>query len=225
MPAPEEKLTTTVVIEMEGGWIYVKIAEPEAEPNRTELLLRLTIDQWFNAHPQLVIDKAQAITDHGVMQGIHVWYHVNDRQPEPTTPMPPQQPIPLTIEVRAEILKQISKEHVEAVVDEAIEIWRSQQDVHGTMFVISPRRIAVILDKQANRGAVVAIELIYPGIEDAIKTKVQTWLKAPSNRFLVVQIAGSWFLFHQTETQRGKVVDPSFLRSNMNYDTGPRPTE
>jgi hypothetical protein len=195
MPSPDERISTTVVMEMEPGWIYVKIAEPEAEPNRTESLLRLTIDHWFSAHPQFVIDKAEGITDHGVMLGIHVWYHVNDRQPQPTTPMPPQQPIPLTIEVRTEILKQIPKEHLEAVVDEAIEIWRSHQDAHGTMFVISPRRIAVILDKQANRGAVVPIELIYPGIEDAIKTKVQTWLKAPSTRFLVVHVVGSGSVF------------------------------
>jgi hypothetical protein len=195
MPSPDERISTTVVMEMEPGWIYVKIAEPEAEPNRTESLLRLTIDHWFSAHPQFVIDKAEGITDHGVMLGIHVWYHVNDRQPQPTTPMPPQQPIPLTIEVRTEILKQIPKEHLEAVVDEAIEIWRSHQDAHGTMFVISPRRIAVILDKQTNRGAVVPIELIYPGIEDAIKTKVQTWLKAPSTRFLVVHVVGSGSVF------------------------------
>ena len=116
-------------------------------------------------------------------------------------------------------------EHIEAVVDEAIEIWRSHQDGHGTMVVINPRRIAVILDKQAIRGAVVPVELIYPAIDDATRTKVQSWLKAPSTRFHVVQIAGSWFLPHQTEAQRSKVVEPNFLRTNMTYDTGPPPRE
>jgi nitrogen regulatory protein PII len=224
MPSPEERSATTVVMEMEPGRIYVKIVEPKPEPNRIEMLLRLTIEQWSNAHPQLVIDKAEAVTDHGVMQGIHVWYHVNDRQLQPTSPTPPQQPISLTIEVRNEILRKIPKEHIEAIVDEAIEIWRSQQHGHGTIFVINPRRIAVVLDKQANRGAVVPVELIYPAIEDATRTKVQSWLEAPPTRFLVVQIAGSWFLFHQTEAQRSKIVDPPFLGSNMTYDTEPPPT-
>jgi hypothetical protein len=212
-------------MEMEPGWIYVKIAEPEAEPTRTEVLLRLTIDQWFSAHPQFVIDKAQAITNHGVMQGIHVWYHVNDRQPEPVSPERPQQVISLAVEVHVQVFRQLPMEHIEAVVDEAIQIWRPHQDGHGTMIVISPRRIAVVLDKQANRGAVVLVDLVYPAIEDATRTKVQSWLEAPPSRFLVVQIAGSWFEFHQTETQRSKVVEPPFLRSNMTYDTGPRPKE
>lgn len=225
MPSPEDRNATTVVMEMEPGWIYVKIAEPEAEPKRTELLLRLTIDHWFSAHPQLVIDKAQAITDHGVMQGIHVWYHVDDCQPRPTTPIPSQQPISLNIEVRTEVLKQIPREHIEAVVDEAIAIWRSQQDGNGTMVVINPRRIAVVLDRPANRGAVIPIELIYPAIDDATKSNVQAWLEAPPTRFLVVPIAGSWFGFHETETQKSEVVEPPFRHSNMNYDTGPRPTE
>ena len=170
MPSPEETNATTVVMEMEPGWIYVKIAEPKPEPDRIEMLLRLTIEQWFNAHPQFVIDKAQAITDHGVMQGIHVWYHVNDRQPEPVSPERPQQVISLAVEVHIQVFRQLPMEHIEAVVDEAIEIWRSHQDGHGTMVVISPRRIAVVLDKQANRGAVVPVELIYPAIEDATKT-------------------------------------------------------
>jgi hypothetical protein len=179
----------------------------------------------FTVHPQFVIDKAEAVTDQGVMQGIHVWYHVNDRQPQPTNPMTPQQPLSLAVEVHIQVFRQLPMKHIEAVVDEAIEIWRSHQDGHGTIFVINPRRIAVILDKQANRGAVVPVELIYPGIEDAAKTRVQTWLEAPPTRFLVVQIVESSSVIQQTETQRSKVVEPPFLSTNMTYDTGPRPKE
>jgi hypothetical protein len=225
MPSPDERSATTVVMEMEPGWIYVKIAEPKPEPDRIEVLLRLTIEQWFNAHPQFVIDKAEAVTDHGVMQGIHVWYHVNDRQPEQVSPERPQQVISLAVEVHIQVFRQLPMEHIEAVVDEAIKIWRSNQDGHGTMIVISPRRIAVILDKQANRGAVVPVELIYPAIEDATRSRVQSWLEAPTTRLQVVQIAGSWFVQQQTATHRSKVVEPNFLSTNMTYDAGPRPKE
>ena len=82
MSSPDERNATTVVIEMAPGWIYVKIVEPKPEPDRIELLLGLTIEQWFNAHPQFVIDKTQAVTEHGILQGINVWYHVDDRQPD-----------------------------------------------------------------------------------------------------------------------------------------------
>ena len=182
MPSPEDKNATTVVIEMEPGLIYVMIAEPKPEPNRIEPLLRLTIEHWFNAHPQFVIDKAQAITDHGVMQGIHVWYHVNDRQPEPVNPERPQQAFSLAVEVHKQVFNQLPREHVEAVVEEALQIWRSHQQGYGTMFVINPRRIAVVLDKQANRGAVVPVEFIYPAIDDATRVRVVTWLEAPPTR-------------------------------------------
>lgn len=69
---------TTVVIEMEPGWVYVKIADPKPAQDRIDFFLRRTIDDWFNARPTFVIDKAEAITNHGEMLGIHVWFHEAD---------------------------------------------------------------------------------------------------------------------------------------------------
>jgi hypothetical protein len=220
MPSPDEGIANTVVIEMAPGWIYVKIVEPKPEPDRIELLLRLTIKQWFNAHPQFVIDKKLALTEHGILHGINVWYHVGDRQPEPVNPEPPQQPF--AMELHNQIRQHLPKEHIEAIVDEAIQIWRSHQDAYGTMVVITPRRIAVILDKQANRGAVVPLDFIYPTIEDAARARIHTWLEAPSTRLHAIQIPGSWFLPHKNETQ-SKVVEPSLVPTNMTYDPGSPP--
>jgi hypothetical protein len=219
MPAPDEGIATTVVIEMEPGWIVVKIVEPKPEPDRIELLLGLTIEQWFNAHPQFVIDKTQSLAEHGTLQGINVWYHVGDGQREPVKPEPPQQPFSLAIKLHNQIRQQLPKEHIEAIVDEAMQIWRSHQDGFGTIVVITPRRIAVILDKQANRGAVVPLDFIYPTIEDAARARIHTWLEAPSTRLHVIQIPGSWFKPYKNEIQ-SKVVEPSFIPTNMTYDPG-----
>jgi hypothetical protein len=220
MPSPDEGIANTVVIEMAPGWIYVKIVEPKPEPDRIELLLRLTIKQWFNAHPQFVIDKKLALTEHGILHGINVWYHVGDRQPEPVNPEPPQQPF--AMELHNQIRQQLPMEHIEAIVDEALQTWRSHQDGHGTMVVITPRRIAVILDKQANRGAVVPVDFIYPAIEDATRASIQTWLEAPSTRVHLIQIPGSWFMPHKNETL-SKIVQPSVIPTNMIYDPGSPP--
>ena len=225
MPSPDERIATTVVIEMKPGWIYVKIAEPKPEPERIELLLRLTIDQWFNTYPQYAIDKTQSVTDQGTLQGVHVWYHVNNRQSKPVNPELPKQPIALTVQVSNQVFQQVPKEHIEAVVDEAIQIWRSHQDWHGTLVVINPQGIAVILEKQVNRGAVLPVELVYPALEDATRKTVQTWLEAPPTRRHVILIDGSWFMPQKTESRRSKVVEPSILSTNMTYDTGPRPKE
>jgi hypothetical protein len=187
---------TIVVIEMEPGLVYVKVMDPKPAPDRIEFCLRRTIDEWFNAHPQFVIHRAQAVADHGEMQGIHVWYHAKDQQPQPTNPKPQQPPTSLNIEVHNQILQQLPKEYIEAVVEDAIGIWRSQQDRQDTLVAINPRRIAVILDKQANRGAVLPVELIENVMDASMRTGLQTWLESPPTRFFVIQLPGSWFARH-----------------------------
>jgi hypothetical protein len=43
MPSPEDRNSTTVVIELEPGWIYVKIAEPKPKLDLIERLFRFGI--------------------------------------------------------------------------------------------------------------------------------------------------------------------------------------
>jgi hypothetical protein len=218
MPSPDEKNANTVVIDMARGWIYVKIVEPKPEPDRIERLLGLTIEQWFNAHPQFVIDKTVGLTEHGTLHGINVWYHVDDRQHVPVNPEPPQQVSSLAIEVHHQIREQLPTEHIEALIDEAMKMCRSHQDGSGTTFVISPRRIAVVLDKQANRGAVLPVDFIYPTFGDASRATVLTWLEAPPSRLHVIQIAESWFMPGDVESRKIKIIEPAFMRTKMTYD-------
>ena len=104
MPSPPENKVTTVVIEMEPGSVFFKIIDPKPAPDQIEFYVRRTIDDWFSAHPQFVIDRTQALIDQGEMQGIHVWYHAKDQQPQPTNPKPQQPPTSLNIEVHNQIL-------------------------------------------------------------------------------------------------------------------------
>ncbi len=99
MPSSPENKVTIVVIEMEPGSVFVKIIDPKPAPDQIEFYVRRTIDDWFSAHPQFVIDRTQALIDQGAMQGIQVWYHANDHKPQPTNPKPQQQPTSLNIEV------------------------------------------------------------------------------------------------------------------------------
>ena len=151
--------------------------------------------------------------------------HVDDRQPVPVNPQPRQQASSFAIELHDQIRQQLPMEHIEAVVGEAMQIWRFHQDGDGTMFVISPRRIAVVLDKKANRGAVVPVEFIYPAIDDATRARLLTWLEAPPTRLNAIQIAGSWFMPPKIEPTRSEIVDSSFTRTNMTYDPERPPDE
>jgi hypothetical protein len=218
MPSPSESEVTTVVIEMEPGWVYVKIIDPKPAPDRIELFLRRTIDDWFKAHSQFVIDQSETLSDHGEMHGIHVWYHVNFHQPEPTKPLPQQPPTSMTIEVHGLVIRQVSKEDIEAVVGEVMQIWREHPNRGDTLVAINPRRIAVVLDKQANRGAVLPVQFIEQVLDGLMRTKLQSWLGSPQSRFYVMHLPGSWFESREIESSRIKPVEPTFIRTNMTYD-------
>ena len=225
MPSPSESGVTTVVIEMKPGWVYVKIIDPKPAFDRIEFFLRRTIDAWFDAHPQFVIDRSEASSDQGGLQGIHVWYHVNVQHAEPTSPKPQQQPTSMTIEVHGLVIGQVSKEHIEAVVGEVMQIWRENPNRGDTLVAINPRRIAVILDEQANRGAVLPVQFVEQVLDGSMRTKLQTWLESPQSRFYVMHLPGSWFVSREIEGRRIKPVEPTFMRTNMTYDPGPRPNQ
>ena len=220
-PSPDDRAATTLVIEMKPGWIYFKIAEPKPEPDMIEWFLRLTIRQWLHQHPQFVIDKTEAVTERGILQGINVWYRLNEQQMGPVSPEPPQQPSSLAFAVDHQVFQQLPREHIEALINEALEVCRPQQDWQGSLVVINPGRIAVVLDKQAKRGAVLPVEMVYPGLEDATVSRVRTWLEAPPNRRHVVLFNGSWFAPGKKETGSppAEMREPDSRHTNMTYDT------
>lgn len=225
MSAPDDGHATALVIVLKPGCIYVKIAEPRPEPDRIQLLLRLTIDQWFRSHPNFAIDKTQAVIEHGDLLGIHVWYHEDARRRVRVSFNHPEQPHLLEFEVDDEIHQRVPRERMEAILREALKNFRRHEKWQGTLVAISPGRIAVILDKQVDRGEVLPIEFVCPRLEASTRIRVRSWLRAPTGRRHVVLIDGSWFLPHKDESRRNRVVEPNFLRTNMTYDTGARRPE
>jgi len=183
---------TTVVIEMEPGLLYVKIAEPKPPADRIEFFLRRTVDDWFTLHPGFVIDGAKAITNHGELLGMHVWYHVASDRPQAASPAS-SPPLSYTIEVQGLIAKQFPKEYLEAVVADAMKILPAYQHRQDTLVVINPRRVAVLLDKQRRRGAVLPVDFIKQVVTEPAKARLQTFLAAPLAPFYVMHITGSYF--------------------------------
>ena len=185
---------TTVVIEVEPGWVFVKIADPKPEPERIELLLRRTIDYWFNARPNLVIDKTESITERGVLLGIHVWFHEADELAQKNTPQKAEASFDtMSIEVHGQITEQFSREYIEAVVDDAFKILPPYKDRRDTLVVINPRRVAVLLNTQAKRGRVLPLDFVVQAFDGAMKMKLENWFSNPPAPFYVTHIAGSWF--------------------------------
>jgi hypothetical protein len=217
MPPLDDQGATVVVIELGPGLVYVKIAEPKPEPRRVEMLLRRTIDAWFGARPQLVIDGTQPVVEADEILGIEVWYHAGERRALPPLPAPADCPASLTIEVSEPVLKQLPKEYIEAVIEEAIQIWRSHHDRHGTLVVVNARQIAVILDGRASRGVVLPVEALDTALDDETRRQLQTWLGSLPTRLHVFQVAENRFGW---QGERVRIAEPNFVIANMTYDSG-----
>ena len=100
----------------------------------------------------------------------------------------------MPIDVHGLIAKSFSKEYVEAVVTDALHILPSYKDRQDSLVVVNARRVAVILDKQAHRGAVIPVDLIEQVVSGPMKERLQAYLESPTQMFYVLHIAGSWFL-------------------------------
>lgn len=100
----------------------------------------------------------------------------------------------MSIEVQGLVAKESPREYVEAVVADALKILPSYKHRQDTLVVVNARRIAVILDKQAHRGAVIPVDLIEQVVSGPMKERLQTYLASPTQTFYVLHIAGSWFL-------------------------------
>ena len=73
------------------------------------------------------------------------------------------------------------------------DILPSYKDRQDSLVVINVRRLAVILDKQAQRGAAIPVDFIEQVVSGTMKDRLQAYLAAPTQMYYVMHIAGSWF--------------------------------
>ena len=99
----------------------------------------------------------------------------------------------LAIDVHGLIAKSFSKEYVEAVLTDAMHNLPSYKDRQDSLVVINARRVAVILDKQAQRGAVIPADFIEQVVSGPMKERLQAYLASPTQAYYVMHIPGSWF--------------------------------
>jgi hypothetical protein len=201
------------------------MVEPKPEPQQVEMLLRKTISAWFAARPEAVIERTQPVVEAGQTSGIQVWYgqNVAEHLPLPPLPAPADLPGLLTFEVSESVRQQLPKEHIEAVIEEAIQVWNDSHDRDGTLAVVNARRIVVIIDGRASRGAVVPVEALANSLDDRTMQGLLHWLRSPQTRLHVVQVAGGWFGRREDTGERRRVAEPGFVRTNMTYDAGGHP--
>lgn len=90
----------------------------------------------------------------------------------------------MPIEVHADVPKSFPKEYIEAVITDAMKILSSYQHRQDTLIVINPRRVAVVLDKQARRGTVIPDDLIEQVVDGKIKARFKRGLRHRRPHFM-----------------------------------------
>jgi len=181
----------TVVIEVQPGWVCVKIANPRPAAERVELLLKKTIEHWFGAHPNFVIDRTENISDPHGMQGFNVYYHEAAPQYDSQgQPLPP--PGSFVIEILQPVLERYGKEYAEAVVEHAIETGRWLEEKKSTQVFVNPRQVVFALDWTAQRGMLMPLAQMEPVLNPGQKLELANWLAAPQGQFFVTFLPGSW---------------------------------
>jgi hypothetical protein len=87
-------------------------------------------------------------------------------------------------------------------VTDALQFLSAYRHRNDSLVVMNPRRLGVILDKQAHRGTVIPVEAIAQSIHGPMKERLQAWLADPPTPYYVVHVTGSWLL------KCGGKVDP-----------------
>jgi hypothetical protein len=100
----------------------------------------------------------------------------------------------MSVEVHGLVAESFPREYVEAVVADALKILPAYSHRRDTLVVVNARRVAVILDKQARRGAVIPVDPIEQVVSGLAKERLRAYLATPTQVFYVLHIAGSWFL-------------------------------
>ena len=79
----------------------------------------------------------------------------------------------LSPSVHGQITQCHATEYVEAVVEDVLGMLPEYPDRQDTLVAVNPRRIAVAVNRQSRRGAVVPVERIQPALDDQEKILLQ----------------------------------------------------
>ena len=75
----------------------------------------------------------------------------------------------------------------------ALEVLPAYPDRSDSLIVINARRVAVILDKQAHRGAVFTVDFIEQVVAGPMKERLQAFPASPTQVYYIMHLAGGWF--------------------------------
>jgi hypothetical protein len=184
----------TRVIEVDACWLLVCFTGEKPPPDRRGFFLHRTVSDWLNDHPTRIVDQTESIHHEGELVGLHVWLEeatageaaqkraaVREERrifgdPDSSNRFP--------VRIDNELVEAVHKEHLEALIDHAYNIFLKDEGRAPVMAVISRGGLAVVLERATSQSRLMRAEKL--GLRGEAVEELRRWQTAGQTTYFVL---------------------------------------
>ena len=182
----------TRVIQVEPDWLLVCFKGTKPPADRRSLFLQDSVAQWLRDHPTRAVGQSESIYRQGELVGMHVWL-AGEAAPvesppegEPQSPHDPKSARKFPVSIDNELVESIHKEHLEAMIDHAYNIFLKDEGDAPALAVISRGGLAVVLDRASSKSHLMRVERL--GLHGAAADELRRWQTAGDTTYFVLPL-------------------------------------
>lgn len=162
----------TTIFQLDADWLLIAFEGTKPPPEKRAFWLNKALAQWLTLHPDQKARRTLPVQDGGELLGVHVW--LSARLPVTKT---------IQVKVKSDIVASHSKEHLEAFLAEAYEIF-FERCPESSLAVINRHGIVALFDRTSEEMRVARVEELKTAAAD--RAKIERWLANPDSHCLVL---------------------------------------
>ena len=166
----------TRVIELEPDWLLVAFSGEKPPAAERAFWLDKTLSDWLGSHPGRFVGRTLPVLQGDELFAVHIWLDITRAELEKR----------LQIQVRDSVLTAMPKEHLEALLQFAYDVF-FQRPNEPLLAVVNRRGVAVVIDRTSERLHILPAKEMTA--DERTHRAVQAWLAAPDSAHFVIQFA------------------------------------
>ncbi len=193
----------TQVIQIEPDWLLVCFTGTKPPVEKRRCFLHRTLSDWLGDHPSRQVSRTVAIQHDGALVGVHVWLDgepVAEAQMAPrrvTTNAPPpashdtprrlgdaEAEREFSVNVDADLMQSIHKEHLEAFLQHAYSIFFKENSQAPVLAVINRSGLAVVFDRSSEQSHLTRAAKL--GLRGEATEELSRWQTASQSNYFVL---------------------------------------
>jgi hypothetical protein len=188
-------------MQIEPSWLLVCFKGEKPPIEKRAFWLHRTLTDWLNDHPGRNVAGTAAVMRRGILMGMNVWLEDDmlegmaeetssaepqkREEPPAEEPKPGERKVPVTVD--ASLAESIHKEHLEALLQHAYEIFFKDQGKSPRLAVVSRGGLAVVFDRASEKGHVMRLERL--GIDKEAEEEFRQWQASAKSNYFVMPLA------------------------------------